>query len=760
MRILCLIGALAMVLDATAAEYHVATKGNNENPGTTDRPWRTIQRAAEAMQPGDTCWVHAGVYRETVKLSRSGEAGRPMRFAAWPGEQVVLSGTLPIEGDWSIHKGKIHRTRVDGRRRFAQLFCVGEMMIEARWPNARFDQMLDRKVWRPTGKGSRYGKVVDPALAKTGIDWTGALATLNAAHQFFTWTRTVRSHKPGGDTFTYDKSFPGITHYADKTRPWEDDFYFLTGKLGALDSPTEWFLDTETHTLYLWAPDGKSPSEHTVEAKARDYAFDASGVRHVEIRGFHLFACTVRLSGCEHCVVEGCHLRFPVYEREIPEMEQPRRASVRTLVSGDHNTVRNCSLAHSPTSGLTVRGLHNLVENNLIHDVCWSGTLTYCGLAVGPVKRVEPTKPNEPQTAEPCGTVVRRNTVFDAGNAVVHPTGMPGIVVELNHIFNGGYLCKDVSLLYTQLPHIYGTVLRYNWVHDCHTPHIALGIRGDDQTRGLTVHHNVVWNCGWDAIIVKGDFNRVANNTCLANRQSDILLFARTEPTKPWRKQYPLLKVQNARSEVANNCAPRILSDRRRKSPMSAKTHHNYTGAQPMLRDPEHLDFRPAAGSPLIDAGTPIAGITDGHRGKAPDVGAYEHGAEPWVPGCRNGVRLAASRHKLGNGHQLELRIALAMPPLAPVTLRASVDGPHARITAGAVLEFTPADWARPRRLLVVDETAGPTRLRFVAAGLGAIEALDARAIEAPQGTIAWFDRGSTAGIDRTTLRYPREPTK
>jgi hypothetical protein len=37
----------------------------------------------------------------------------------------------------------------------------------------------------------------------------------------------------------------------------------------------------------------------------------------------------------------------------------------------------------------------------------------------------------------------------------------------------------------------------------------------------------------------------------------------------------------------------------------------------------------------LIDAGTHLPGFTDGYRGTAPDIGAYEHGAEPWVPGIR-----------------------------------------------------------------------------------------------------------------------------
>ncbi|MFW6161818.1 MAG: hypothetical protein ACODAJ_03560 [Planctomycetota bacterium] len=723
-----------MAASVSAAEYHVATTGSDEAPGSADRPWRTLAKAAEMMGPGDTAWVHEGLYREAVTLSRSGEPGKPIRFAAWPGDLVELSGAEPVEGDWSVHSGRIYKTQVPAGTGFAQLFVDGAMMIEARWPNARFDQMLDRSTWRPTGKGSRYGTVVDPALAKTGIDWTGALATLNVAHQFFTWTRTVRSHEAGSDTFTYARDFPGITHYANKTRPWEDDFYFLTGTLAALDAPTEWFLDTEGSTLYLWAPDGASPAAHRVEAKARDYGFEGKGIRHVEIRGFHLVACTVRLTDASHCAVEGCHLRFPAFEREIPEMAKPRRGSVRTLVAGHHNTVRNCSLAHSPTSGLTALGRHNRVENNLIHDLCWSGTLTYCGLTVRAVQVAEPQSPNEPQTdVEPCGTVVRRNTVFDTGNAVVTVGRMPGIIVELNHIFNGGHLCKDVSLLYTQLPHVWGTELRYNWVHDCHAPHIALGIRGDDQTRGLAVHHNVVWNCGWDGIIVKGDFNRVAHNTCLANRGSDILLFRKAEPRKPWRKQYPLLETQNAHSEIANNAAARIIADRRRDQPLSAKAHHNYTGDDPKLCDPQHLDFRPAPGSPLIDAGAPLPGITGEHEGQAPDIGAYEHGGEPWVPGCRNGVVL------LPGEEPGALRVALAMPLLAAVTVRVSSQAADARLT------FTPANWMTPQAC----KAAAPP-LRFVADGLGTAES----AAMPPPPTTLWFDRGSTVGMETTTLRY------
>lgn len=52
------------------------------------------------------------------------------------------------------------------------------------------------------------------------------------------------------------------------------------------------------------------------------------------------------------------------------------------------------------------------------------------------------------------------------------------------------------------------------------------------------------------------------------------------------------------------------------------------------LRDTANFDFRPRAGSSLIDKGTYKPGITDGFFGDAPDIGPYEYGDDYyWIPG-------------------------------------------------------------------------------------------------------------------------------
>jgi alpha-N-arabinofuranosidase len=90
---------VAPILQAT--EIHVATSGNDANPGTQSAPFLTIQHAADLAQPGDVVTVHAGTYRERVSPPRGGTSDS-MRivYEAAPGEKVVITGSEAVTG-WS-----------------------------------------------------------------------------------------------------------------------------------------------------------------------------------------------------------------------------------------------------------------------------------------------------------------------------------------------------------------------------------------------------------------------------------------------------------------------------------------------------------------------------------------------------------------------------------------------------------------------------------------------------------------------------------
>ncbi len=88
-----------------AATYYVATTGNDSNPGTEALPWKTIQKAANTINGGDTAVVADGIYTGSVTISRSGtDANRLLTFqAANKWGAVVSSPAGPEPTQWAAN---------------------------------------------------------------------------------------------------------------------------------------------------------------------------------------------------------------------------------------------------------------------------------------------------------------------------------------------------------------------------------------------------------------------------------------------------------------------------------------------------------------------------------------------------------------------------------------------------------------------------------------------------------------------------------
>ena len=79
---------------------------DDQNPGTAQNPWKTIGKAAEVLESGDTVFVRSGVYRETIEVANSGTLGAYITFAAYPGDSdVIISGTEIVDSPWSSVDG-------------------------------------------------------------------------------------------------------------------------------------------------------------------------------------------------------------------------------------------------------------------------------------------------------------------------------------------------------------------------------------------------------------------------------------------------------------------------------------------------------------------------------------------------------------------------------------------------------------------------------------------------------------------------------
>lgn len=87
-----------------AREFHVAPNGDDSKSGSKDAPFATVQRAEKDAEPGDTVWIHGGTYKMSsgqiasnrrgtawvTFLSKSGTAGKPIRYQAFGDEKPVF----------------------------------------------------------------------------------------------------------------------------------------------------------------------------------------------------------------------------------------------------------------------------------------------------------------------------------------------------------------------------------------------------------------------------------------------------------------------------------------------------------------------------------------------------------------------------------------------------------------------------------------------------------------------------------------------
>jgi hypothetical protein len=81
------------------SEFHVSTIGSDDADGSEERPFRTINRAADLAMPGDTVVVHGGEYREWIQPRRGGLSDlRRITYTAAAGEHVVIKGSEQVTG--------------------------------------------------------------------------------------------------------------------------------------------------------------------------------------------------------------------------------------------------------------------------------------------------------------------------------------------------------------------------------------------------------------------------------------------------------------------------------------------------------------------------------------------------------------------------------------------------------------------------------------------------------------------------------------
>ncbi len=298
----------------------VDAQSRAEQPdGSADSPFPEIAHALQQAQPGDTVTVRQGVYRQRLRVP-SGKPGKPITLRAAPGERVVVSGCIPLEGWREVGDG-VWVTTLDWKPQ--RLFLDGKLQRIARRP---------AEGWWRSAEATDSG-LIDPANLRN-IEAAAAggevRVWLQRGNTFATFPLKSLDRATGRLALTLDP-------VKDKGRLSDGDKYYLQHRAEFIRAAGQWAVE----------PDGEKFNVFYKPA-------DAADPGRIEAPFFEGSLITVR--DANHVRIEGL------------QVAGSRHMGIEIHAATDV-AVRNCVVYHNAYTGISMReAVQSVVARNIVRQ--------------------------------------------------------------------------------------------------------------------------------------------------------------------------------------------------------------------------------------------------------------------------------------------------------------------------------------------------------------------------------------------------------
>ena len=606
---------LSIANNLMGATIYVSTTGDDSNIGTISAPFSSFSKAISVMKAGDTCIIRGGVYREKLIINKSGNAANYLTFKAAEGEEVVINATTVIN-NWELYKGNIFKStvNVDMPSRYRAVYHYGDYLDLARWPNNDDDGRWTLDCEPVLGGDASTFEV--KKLPNT--DLTGASVYYIGAHSGTSWTRKITSNNTNTINFTAVdiNKWPFRPHNPTIWRNYYDNNrgqLYVYNNIELLDHAREWYYDETSKTLYLHTADGKIPSDGSVEYASHRSIAELKG-KYITLEGITFFGGSIKIKNkadynkilnCK--VVHGSEV-FDTFTNVTTSLDD---ASI--LVLGDNTLVKGCEINHSTANGISIpkwAAPNCVIEGNTISNS------NYLGIHASALR------------TNADNIKIIKNRIFNAGRDGMFVASINS-EIAYNDVSHSQKINGDSGIFYTVgTKKLKNTEIHHNWFHDAEAPRYSYGPRDpakaagiylDNDSKGYTIHHNVVWNVSWSAIQINW------NNVNLNFYHNTLLNAATAMDAWPNGRKQPNNKIYN---NYANTGAWYEGA-----GPEEFKIKNSPIFSESPLEDAENLNFIPVETSPLVDKGIIIPGFSKAFLGSAADIGAYERGGIAWTAG-------------------------------------------------------------------------------------------------------------------------------
>lgn len=273
-------------LTAAPGAYVDASAGSDANPGTLDRPFRTLGRLGQRqLLAGEGIFLRCGKqWRETLTLGVSqlanGTVIKSYGNDCATGGKPVISGSDLLAGGWRQQGQVWTRTVPAGTPKISRMWVGDVALRPAQWPNAS-DPMAVVRATYPVDPW-RFWIDDREIAALAGRDLRGATVLLRTQPwRIETRQVAVSNASPGEIGISVNPEFP--------IEP--GDAWVMQDKAWMLDAPGEFFHDVQAGTVSIVMPialANSDPNAMTVEASVRKTALEIRGRSQVQISGIAL----------------------------------------------------------------------------------------------------------------------------------------------------------------------------------------------------------------------------------------------------------------------------------------------------------------------------------------------------------------------------------------------------------------------------------------------------------------------------------------
>ena len=549
-------------------DFYVSTNGNDENDGTLNSPFLTIEKAIEAVRAMDktekngiTVCIEGGEYRVSsleLKKEDSGTKDCPVTYCSYNGEVVINGGITLNSADFKNVKDYpeiAERLSADAQKNvmvvdltkapysltsddWGKIYAIGSYHTadnyDGDYTGPLYCELFVDDIRQTIARYPDNEYLYTEEVVKTGLgkESDGALTEVKDWYE-------IRNPEP--DVYKVNSELAKrISGWKNLDAVWmfgywKYDWADASTPIGSFDKDTRELTPkfvslygTKTDAPYYFfnvLEELSAPGEWYLDReKGLLCMWEPENKDNAEII-LSLSLKPVINSEADYITFDGLTVKGT--------------RSDGVAITGDNNTVENCLIKNVAGNALVMNGSNNLAYNNEITRTGKGGIIISGGdtetLTPGNSKAdnnyihdwSEIYQTYQPAvTLEGVGNICSHNEMENSPHEAITYKGNNHII-EYNLIHDVCLLSDDAGAIYSGRSWVwYGNVVRYNCIYNVGSEnHRPDGIYLDDAVSGQKIYGNLLINIPSNSIHVGGGRDNVITNNIIVNPGNNALRF-------------------------------------------------------------------------------------------------------------------------------------------------------------------------------------------------------------------------------------------